>query len=293
MDVVHAITLDNGVEITQNFDWSVTNRQMCIFMPHHHDRKYTQFSIDQIRTSIPKNDYVIIVGCDNNKDEFEGDNVYYFWMKTPTQGSRNGCFIRNYAIKRCQSMYFLQKDGEVVILGDFIKNCFKKIIYHAGDSQSWTASWRAGKIYVLNDQQTRRYMSTKSPEHFISTPTEVIKENFPGTTNAVKDIIYNATGTNLSTFFHYAYCVPTLDLEKVRGYDERFGSYGYEDSDMFCRLYAMGHRLIPDPYCSAVHLCHPKNAQTSDITKMRKLFGNSDPETLIRNPSGWGDGIPR
>jgi len=275
--------LSNGIEVTQNFDWDITKRKICVFMPHHHDRKFTAFSLQQIATQVSKDDYVVIVGCDNTEDdfeEFEKDNIYFFSLKRPEGGSRNGCFVRNYAIKRCQSDLFFQKDGEVVMIGDFIQNCIDR-----------NGSWRAGKIYVLDDRNTQRYMSTGNPSSFINRPIKIIDEIFPDSVEEVKRIIDVSTGQlNLTTYHHYACCHQTSVLQSINGYDEDFATYGYEDSDMFCRLYALGYKMKPDYSCGAVHLCHPRSAGIDDVSEMANLFREKDPKDPVRNPNGWGEG---
>jgi GT2 family glycosyltransferase len=278
---------DNGIEVVQNFEWDITKRKVCIFMPHYHDRKYTAFSLRNIKTTRPKGDYVVIVGCDNidsDFEEFEGDNIYFFSIKRPG-GSRNGCFVRNYAIKRCQSELFFQKDGEVVVVGDFIKHCIRVC---AKPNQGW----RAGNICVLTKEQTARYMSTGDSSGFIERPTRVIKEEFPDSVKEVKKILVDSNGqVNLTTYHHYAYCVRTALLQSINGYDEDFFSYGYEDSDMFCRLYGLGHRIRADYSCTAIHLCHPRGSEVNNVRPMADLFESKDPQNPVRNPNGWGDGV--
>jgi hypothetical protein len=275
---------DNGTEVIQNFDWDITKRELCIFMPNYHDAKYTKFSLRQIRTEMPKDNYVVIVGNDNTDDnfeEFEDENVFFFSLKRPTKQSRNGCFIRNYVIKRCQSRRFFQKDGEVVIIGDFIKNCIQ-----------WDTPWRAGVIYVLDEGQTDQYMNTGKTDSFINKPTHRVQKIFPGTVDEAKKMIFQSKGClNLSTYHHYAYCVDTVVIKGINGYDEDYKHYGFEDSDMFCRLYAMNHRIIPDPSCFAVHLCHPRNIIQGNVNDMGAIFQRKSPHDGVRNPNGWGEGI--
>lgn len=277
--------LDNGLEIIQNFEWNMTKRKLCIFMPNYHDKKYTQFSIDNIKTTIPKDDYIIIVGNDGDYidfDNMENENVFFFSLKRKEKTMRNGCFIRNYIIKRCQSDLFFQKDGEVVVLGDFIKSCIRS-----------NGDWRAGKIYVLDDDNTNEFMMTGN-SHVVTSkpPTKIINPIFPDTVEDVKKIIFDSNGKqNLSTYHHYSYCVKTELLKSIRGYDEDYYYYGFEDSDMFCRLYHLGHKLIPDPSITAVHLCHPREEITSEINIMGQLFKDKNPINSIRNSTNWGDGI--
>ena len=277
--------LDNGIEITRNFDWDITKRNICIFMPNYHDRKFTELSLKKIRTITPKKDYVVIVGNDNVEesfDDFADDNVFYFNLKREEAGMRNGCFIRNFAIKRCQSELFFQKDGEVVILGDFISQCLAS-----------ETPWRAGNIYVLKEDVTERFIASEDDEIVKGLePTKKIDKIFPETAEEAKSLIHEARGNlNLSTYFHYAYCIRTKILQNINGYDEDYHYYGFEDSDMFCRLYAMGHKIVPDYSCSAIHLFHPRESiNMSLLNRMSDIFKEKDVNESKRNPDVWGEG---
>ncbi len=281
----HTITLDNGLIVTQNFTWEMTKRKICVFMPSYHHEKYTRCSLKNIKTSLPKDDYIIIIGCDgNNQDYFgmEDQNVYFFHINRLDKSVRNSCYVRNFALKRCQSEHFFQKDGDVVVIGDFIKNCV-----------SWGRPWRAGNIYVLDEQQTEKYL-LDNKLIFLDNPTKVIEKIYPQTVQEVHDIITKAQGrVNMSTYFQYAFCAETKVMQNIGGYDEDYTYYGYEDSDIFCRLYGIQHRLWPDYDCSAIHLCHPRILTQDKINDMGELFKEKDFNQVKRNSNGWGDGIKK
>lgn len=274
--------LDNGIEIVQNFEWSMTKRKICIFMPSYHDKKYTDNSLRNIKTSVPKEDYIIIIGCDGNEQDYSGredENVYFFHINRSNREVRNSAYVRNYCLKRCQSDLFFQKDGDVVVLGDFIKNCIE-----------WSQPWRAGMIYVLDEEQTENYLDSNNPV-FLDSPTKKIDLAFPEGVNKVKNIIYNAHGSvNMSTYFQYAFCAETKVMQDMNGYDEDYTYYGYEDSDMFCRLYGAGYKMMPDFDCSAVHQCHPRALVSGKVENMESVFLSKDMSQSKRNPNGWGDG---
>ena len=69
--------------------------------------------------------------------------------------------------------------------------------------------------------------------------------------------------------------------------------YGFEDSDMFCRLFYLNQYLIPDYTCAAIHINHARETiNQQELTKMYDLFKEKDPKDFIRNQSGdWGRGI--
>lgn len=110
-----------------------------------------------------------------------------------------------------------------------------------------------------------------------------------------KEIIELADGkVNPSTYFHYAYAAPTAIFQKIGGYDEDYASYGWEDADMFCRLFHVGIHLMPDAGCAAIH---PWHSQAVDCTperllEMRQLFVKKSPGDFFRNKTHeWGTGV--
>lgn len=274
--------------VTGNFDWAETKRKLVVFMPNHRVKKYVEFSISQIQTALPKKDWLIVIGNDNCDDKFDhlyDQNVRYFTLHTDYDGYRNGCFIRNYAIKRCQSNLFFQKDGEVVILGDFM-NQFSMMRYPA---------WRCGFIFVLNEIKTEALMSgaVPDPNHWGSLCTRKIQLFIPEYPEEARDVIAEADGkVNYSTYFHYGFGVETSILQSMRGYDEDFKQYGWEDSDMICRLVAMGVNLVPDYSCAAIHPDHPRQKVmfTTMAESMKGVFISRNPRQFIRNPNKWGEG---
>ena len=118
--------MSSKIKVESNFDWTETRgKKLVVFMPNFHGNEFTEFSIRQIRTKVDPKDYLIIVGNDNfkkNWDHLRDKNVRYFGLLREDTNSRNSCYIRNYFLKRCESENVLYKDGEVVLLGDFIYN---------------------------------------------------------------------------------------------------------------------------------------------------------------------------
>lgn len=269
------------MDVIQNFDWGITNRKICIFMPSYFTKEHTLFSISQIKTVVPQEDYVIIIGDDSGQDHFDGlesQNVFYFSLQRNGSKMRNGCFIRNYAIKRCQSDLFFQKDGEVVVLGDFIKNCIE-----------WSSPWRAGNIYVLNEQQTKQY---KTDNLLNCCPVGIQPNSLQDTEDVRKNIFDSHGKINVSTYFHYAYCISMKYLQNINGYNEQYWYYGYEDSDLYCRAFKDGYKIMPDYSCSAIHLYHSKSQINHQmISQMEQIFINSDLDNTARNQNIlWGEG---
>ena len=76
----------------------------------------------------------------------------------------------------------------------------------------------------------------------------------------------------------------------MRGYDERFTTYGFEDSDMYCRLASCGICIKPDDTCRVVHPFHTKDTGGNKLSVMGEIFTHSDPNVFVRNNNGWGKG---
>jgi hypothetical protein len=177
----------------------------------------------------------------------------------------------------------LNKDGEVVITGDFI---YRIINLHC--------PWRAGHVYVLNKEQTGVFMKSK-PQDFIKTmnPTKTVMMMAATNSYHAKEIIEQADGkVNPSSYFHYAYACKTELFHYLGGYDEDYLTYGWEDSDMFIRLFHIGVHLVPDYACAAIHPHHFRRADTAEAMEanMRDIFVSKSPASYFRNVNGWGQG---
>jgi hypothetical protein len=322
-----------GIGVKSNFDWKETNRKLVIFIPNYGRGKLAEFSIKNIKTNIPREDWVIIIGNDNIEENFDhlfDDNVRYFTLFAGNSKQRNGCFIRNYALSRCQSENMLQKDPEVVITGDFIKSVIDRNV-----------GWRPGNIIrvgsrLINDEILKNGVSYL--DSFIKSrvqqevPTDRIllqelawidrqiydckygdepelnAESFAATWNNLISVvkmdgrplvdaqfvwnkIKNGQGVqNVSSYFNYAYSINTDFLRSIGGYDESYCDYGYEDSDMFCRLMSAKYQIFPDYDCTAIHLWH-ETPNVSRLDEMHKVFISKNCDAIIRNTNGWGNGI--
>jgi len=273
------------VTVTQNFDWADTKRKLVIFLPNHNGKELTEFSIQQIRTTRAVEDYLIIVGNDGVDDDFSHlatQNVAFFTLRGSQQYPRNGAFIRNYAIKRCQSELFFQKDGEVVIEGDFIR--------HSIDQHG---SWRAGNIVVLDAEQTKTYLREKH----LSSVKDIAFYTVPAVRpdidlNATKQYICNLDGQiSFISYFHYAYCTQTRTLQNLGGYDEDFTDFGWEDVDMYFRLAYAQEFLKPDYSCYAIHPKHASTVNTLKLGDMAQIFKNKATHQCAANlRRNWGEG---
>jgi hypothetical protein len=279
------------VEVKKNFEWDCTENKLTIFVPCYKNIDTVRFTIEHISTILEPWDYTIIIGNDGFHHHW-GDlsealihrdhpvPVKYFSLLHTEQQPRNSCFIRNYAMKRCMSEYFMQKDCSVVLEGDFplyaIRTC------EAG------YFWRAGNITVVSKEDTYKCVENND---LLDLGTSLYHRVEPVKATSVEELknhlIIRHGQVNFSTYFQYAFCAPTQFLKGIHGYDEDYRWYGYEDTDMFCRLTALGKIIKPDYDTYAHHLWHPSTVNEEQLIPMRELFRSKNPEQTLRNPEGW------
>jgi len=277
-----------SITVKQNFDWSATDKELVIFMPNYNGRHLTEASIQRIQTAVEHKHWMVLIGNDNVEDEWNHlrtQNVASITLLRDDKQPRNGAFIRNYVIKRCQSRLFLQKDGEVCIEGDFIHNALD---YCLGIMD---VGWRPGYAVALNGLQTENYLNGR-----LGVPLEQISREIEPVVpcmdaKIVKDYLLRRNGqVNFISYYHYAYCVKTEWLRMMNGYDESYRYYGWEDVDMYLRLSALGVEIQPDYNCYAVHLNHPSTVNRRMLNVMCDVFRSKNPDVARRNDSGWGEG---
>lgn len=279
------------IEETRNFDWGETRRKLCIFMPHFHCPEFTEFSIRQIVTQVDTKDYIIIIGNDNvphNWDHLKPLNVKFFTLireGVPAGTPRNGCFIRNYALARMQCERYVMKDAEVCVFGDFIYNALH-----------FRTGWRPGTVYSLTVKETREFVAESNPGPWIIEKcTPKMHAPHPVFENAyqLKQMLLDADGKiNPTTYFHYAYGMDLPPVVQMNGYDEEYTSYGWEDTDLNCRLFAQNIVICPDESTIVVHPHHPRTSDSNInvVANMRDVFVRKSPMAWFRNPNGWGNG---
>lgn len=278
------------IEVEQNFDWSITNKKLAIYMSNFNGKALTETSILGIINAINKSGYkdnvVIIVGNDNIKDDFSHlvkDNVFSFTLIRDDKNPRNQGFIRNYFIKRTQSEHILLKDGEVALEGKFINNCI-----------NWKNVWLPGNVHVLNPEETSLYIKAhniKTIETSQAKRFNLASESYLKISNIKEQIVFADGKPNISTYCNYALACPSRLLKSINGYDEEYRYYGWEDTDLFCRLTALGKYYTPDYQSTSIHLYHSPTVNNQQLPNMRNLFIQKDPRNTIRNFNGWGEGF--
>jgi hypothetical protein len=291
-----------GIKVRQNFDWDITKRKIVLFISNFHREKQVHFGIENLCTELSPDDYVIIIGNDNSHYDFDylrEFNAYYFSLDTGRTAPRNSAFIRNYAIKRCQSKLFMHKDPEVFVFGDFLKyavehgkgwkaghvlNLSENVtnnVLHLGREQvlpyleAWTLPEKVGAFSKADFSDGSYQVSFGAHELF--NPIQLHQEILSGK-------------LNVSNWVSYALGIETDVLQEIHGYDEEFTNYGFEDSDMICRLMRMKYPIYPDHRCVSVHMHHPSTSD-AQIRNMESLFKTKLNQPLVRNQFKWGEGI--
>lgn len=259
-----------------NFDWSLTDRELVIFMPNWGRGHFVRKTVEVMNTKIPKDRWVIIVGNDYTHEDLsdlEDQNVFSFTYKPgePRRKERGGGYIRNIAIKRSKSKWFFQRDPEVVIEHDWIANILNC------EADFYRLS---GPAYRVKRTITEKFMNDNATINDCKNDSELIPIN-----------------PNNFVFFNMAFGIRTKILQDMRGYDENhWGTYCY-DRDLYVRLMAQNLQVTADPECHPIHLWHetpsfPDTKQTiAEYEEMKRLFATKDPKNFIRNLCGsWGEG---
>lgn len=259
-----------------NFDWSITNRELVIFIPNWGRGEYVRKTIAEMDTHVPLNKWLIVVINDRIHEDFSDldgfeNTVYLTFGPELNKEGRGDGFIRNVAIKRCQSKWFFQRDPEIIITGDFIKSiieCPTDMYRLSGPAKK---TRQATTERFLRGEATVQECSEDSDQYDID--------------------------PNKFVYFHFGFAVKTKILQDIRGYDEEYKKMYCADRDIYSRLMAQG--VIPtfDPECKPIHLWHtipwfPNNPKTiADYKEMQQIFANKDPNQFIRNnPETWGEG---
>jgi predicted glycosyltransferase involved in capsule biosynthesis len=87
--------------------------------------------------------------------------------------------------------------------------------------------------------------------------------------------------------------MPSYLLKLIRGYDETFKVWGFEDVDIYKRLMKLGvtyRKISEDAFY--LHQWHPKHEGVKDenpekVTEQNKMYFEQS-NSIFRNPKGWG-----
>lgn len=259
----------------EDFDWSLTDRELVIFIPNWGRGNYIRKTIEVMKTSVPHDKWIIIIGNDcqhEDLSDLKDHNVVYFTFDANRERpqDRGGGFIRNMVIKRSLSRWFFQRDPEIVIENDFIAHIIECLtdMYRLGGParktrQNTSKRFLQGQATVLECKQDADIFLI-NPQHFV--------------------------------YANFAFAVRTQILKDIRGFDEDYGQTYCYDRDLFVRLINKGITITADPQCTPIHLWHPTPSfpntpeTIADYNGMKAMFATKDPKQIIRNPYGWGEG---
>ena len=250
-----------------NFDWSLTDRKIAVFIPNYRRKIYVEATMRYFKTRLNPSDYIIVVGNDGVDEDFSrlsSSNVVSFTL-TRHPGPRNGCFIRNFFIRRCKSKVIFQRDPEIIITEDFmskIADLNANSVYRVG--RAIKTEMKIGKM-LLRGIDRNRIPALKSSFRRID----------PGK----------------GTFLHWGFAAPTALLQEMHGYDEGYLEYGYEDTDLFSRLLNRGVAFNCDFDTYAIHMWHPTDVDIKGSQeRMKRLFHQKCSSVFVRNGESWGNG---
>lgn len=259
----------------EDFDWSLTDRELVIFIPNWGRGNYIRRTVEAMETDVSRDRWIIIVGNDCQHEDLldlEDQNVIYFTFDADRDRpqDRGGGFIRNMAIKRSLSRWFFQRDPEIIIENDFINHIL----------QCTTNMYRLGGPARKTRQGTaKRFLQRQATIAECKQDADVFQIN-------PQHFVYA----------NFAFAVHTQILQDIRGYDEDYGQTYCYDRDLFVRLINKGVTITCDPQCTPIHLWHPTPSfpntpgTIADYDGMKAMFASKNSKQTIRNPNGWGKG---
>jgi GT2 family glycosyltransferase len=205
---------------------------------------------------------------------------------------RNNAQARNAGIRAARHPLVLNSDPDVVFVTDVLTRL--------------AAEWRYGVFCTLGGyypltRTATRALWRRAEQHRLTSA------DYLSHASARHNLVHRPDGVY---GLHGAFLCDRETLEQVRGYDERFTLWGYEDRDLLMRLDALGlmRRFVPG--AAVVHQWHPplradqEPRNTEERTRVLWQVGwqqarasaaiGSDrrDDAIVRNLEGWGDSGP-
>ena len=209
-------------------------------------------------------DFELIVADDGSRDDtLERVEIAAIGYPVPLihvwqedRGFRAGA-ARNRAAERAQGDYLVFVDGDCIPRPDFIAR------HRALAERGWMV---AGNRILLSEQFTSQALREGAPLHAWSTADwKAAQRN--GDVNRVLPLLHLPLGPlrklAARRWQRVRTCnlaVWTDDFRRVRGFDETFEGWGFEDSDLAVRLLNAGVRRKEGAFATGVlHLWHREN----------------------------------
>lgn len=240
-----------------NFNWAETEVPLCIFIPNYGRGNYIRSLLKQFQTKASVEKYRVVIGNDGLHEDFDDLrelNVRYFTLERSNPNiPRNGAFIRNFFIKRCLAKNIFQKDPETEIC---------PITPYS--PKDWIEEYGLLTNTFIRPAITFSVNSDSKPELVI-----------PGVSHRV----------------HWGFLAPLSVLRSIRGYNEQFTKYGYEDTELYefimnnIDLFHLDRSLI------AIH--HPHDVDPvvyQEVNQMGQIYHRVSRDPAKRNENGWGEG---
>ncbi|BCS31611.1 hypothetical protein TBR22_A08130 [Luteitalea sp. TBR-22] len=203
-----------------------------------------------------------------------GLDVRYLRVRPPG-APRNNAVARNAGIRLARWPLLLQSDPDIVFVTDVISAC--------------VAAWRPGVFCSVSRYQPL----TRSAWYELRGRTaEATVADYRAAAHARQNMVHSPDGVH---GLHGAFLCETAVLRHLRGYDERFTHWGWEDSDLLGRLRRLGLERVYAEGAGVVHQWHPTlrddHPQARAATYRAMAWQQaraSEPAPLVRNPVGWG-----
>lgn len=253
-----------------NFDWSITERELVLFIPNFKRKNLILPTLDRLQTSLPKDQWIVLIindGAHEDLLDLASYNVVYFTLEH-NHKERNGCMARNYVIQRVRSRLLMSKDPEVILHSN---DCFAEVM------QLENQVCRAGRALELMESDAQKIIS--NPDLDVS-QLQIRREY--------------RVHAGCHEGFHFNYTAPVELLRKIGGYDEDYkDGYGYEDVDIMHRLLQISSEIILDSSTTAYHIWHYRRAKFLKTVRDNGMIFESKQKMNIRVANQnrkWGEG---
>lgn len=242
-----------------NFDWSITDRDIVIYVPSFRRKSLLAKALEKYRTQLDDRNWIMLVVNDGPHEDLsdlqEQYNLCWFTFDRPDH-ERNGCMIRNYIIQRVRSSILCTRDPEIYFEGrDYLVSVFEAF-------ENADVVYRPGSMTEL-DPQGDRVRTWK-----------------------VDTLRYEC--------LHAGVAIRTNRLLEMGGYDEDFaGVYGFEDVHMLSRLRASGVQFVIDDEVKTFHLHHDRPGfQKHTAITGQQIYNEKLMDLQVTANAGrkWGEG---
>lgn len=191
-------------------------------------------------------------------------------IELPGKGVWNKPKCANYAIKRCQTEFLMSVDADNIFPTNFISELISAL-------KSEPLSVVYSQMLDLDEDRVPLLMELS--ERNLSVPYEELEKTA---------VSRGAGDKHPGTFGTY-----TLFFNFIRGYDEQYEEWGWEDNDIMERFIRLGlERISIKTKAKFLHQWHPKGEGSKNWRQsaMRNRIYYEGTSSIMRNQKGWGEG---